>query len=495
MSTKSNVRKYSLYKSDNITDEFVKIKHRGKIYTPDYLVKIILDRGGYRGSHILQKHVIDNSCGDGQFMIYIVSRYCKEYLKKSEDVDGLKKELELYIHAIDIDKRELEICKGRCDEVASVYGVEGVQWDFVNGNAMTTNEYNGKMDFVVGNPPYVRIHNLDEDIALVKDHMFCKSGMTDLYILFYEIGIKMLNKTGVLAYITPSSFFTSLAGREMRKYLVDNNLLISVCNLKHFQAFNATTYTAIIVLRRNNHKDSVKYAEFDAESLSAVEVSTLSRDDYVIDGKFYFSDKSLLAFLRAVLECDSTHDFSVKNGYATLADKIFINDFNFKSKFIIPVIKASCARWTTALYPYDKNGNLYGESELFKDENVKNYLLEKKATLVNRSNEKDSAKYWYAFGRSQAIGDTYRNKLALNTLLKTKNDIKLIEAGSGTGVYSGLYIVSDTIPLHKLKNAIVSDDFCEYVAMLGKYRRGGYYTYSSKDVTRFLNYKLSKEKS
>lgn len=495
MTTKSNTPRYSLYKTKSETDEFIKIKHRGKIYTPDYLVKIILDRAGYCGSGILKKHVIDNSCGDGQFMIYVVDRYCKEYLKKSGDVSGLKRDLELYIHAIDIDKGELEICKRRCDEVASTYGIDGVDWDFINGNAMIINKYDGKMDFVVGNPPYVRIHNLGEDTALIKSYTFCKNGMTDLYILFYEIGIQMLNKTGVLAYITPSSFFASLAGREMRSHLIENNLLTSVCDLKHFQAFNATTYTAIIVLRRNNHKDSVKYAEFDAESLSAVEVSTLSRDDYVIDGKFYFSDKSSLAFLRAVLECDSTHDFSVKNGYATLADKIFINDFNFKSKFIIPVIKASCARWTTALYPYDKNGNLYGESELFKDENVKNYLLEKKATLVNRSNEKDSAKYWYAFGRSQAIGDTYRNKLALNTLLKTKNDIKLIEAGSGTGVYSGLYIVSDTIPLHKLKNAIVSDDFCEYVAMLGKYRRGGYYTYSSKDVTRFLNYKLSKEKS
>lgn len=495
MTAKSNTPRYSLYKTKSETDEFIKIKHRGKIYTPDYLVKIILDRAGYCGSGILKKHVIDNSCGDGQFMIYVVDRYCKEYLKKSGDVSGLKRDLELYIHAIDIDKGELEICKSRCDKVVFAYGIEGVEWDFINGNAIVIDKYDGKMDFVVGNPPYVRIHNLDEDVALIKNSAFCKNGMTDLYILFYEIGIQMLNKTGVLAYITPSSFFTSLAGREMRRYLIENNLLISVCNLKHFQAFNATTYTTIIVLGKNNCKEYVDYTEFDAESLSVVEVSSLSRDDYLIDEKFYFSDKNSLAFLRAVLECDSTHDFSIKNGYATLADKVFINDFNFKSKFIIPVVKASCAKWTTALYPYDKNGNLYGESELFKDENVKNYLLEKKATLVNRSNEKDAVKYWYAFGRSQAIGDTYRDKLALNTLLKTKKDIKLIEASSGTGVYSGLYVVSDTIPLHKIKDAIMSDDFCKYVAVLGKYRRGGYYTYSSKDVVRFLNYELSKEES
>ena len=94
MTAKSNTPRYSLYKTKSETDEFIKIKHRGKIYTPDYLVKIILDRAGYCGSGILKKHVIDNSCGDGQFMIYVVDRYCKEYLKKSGDVSGLKRDLE-----------------------------------------------------------------------------------------------------------------------------------------------------------------------------------------------------------------------------------------------------------------------------------------------------------------------------------------------------------------------------------------------------------------
>ena len=35
---------------------------------------------------------------------------------------------------------------------------------------------------------------INENAISVKEHIFCKSGMTDLYILFYEIGIKMLIK-------------------------------------------------------------------------------------------------------------------------------------------------------------------------------------------------------------------------------------------------------------------------------------------------------------
>ncbi|MEJ3568453.1 Eco57I restriction-modification methylase domain-containing protein [Ureaplasma parvum] len=63
------------------------------------------------------------------------------------------------------------------------------------------------MDFVIGNPPYVRIHNLIKEPNLIKNYLFSNKGMTDLYIIFYEIGIKMLNKNGILCYITPSSFF------------------------------------------------------------------------------------------------------------------------------------------------------------------------------------------------------------------------------------------------------------------------------------------------
>ena len=87
-------QKYSLYKNNSLTDEFIKVKHRGKIYTPDYLVEIILDRGGYTGTRILKKHVIDNSCGDGQFMIHVVDRYCKTFLENSHDLQELKKQLE-----------------------------------------------------------------------------------------------------------------------------------------------------------------------------------------------------------------------------------------------------------------------------------------------------------------------------------------------------------------------------------------------------------------
>ena len=479
-----------VYKNDSPTDEFVKIKHRGKIYTPDYLVDDILNQGHYFIGNINKKHVIDNSCGDGQFMIHIVDRYCIDFLQDNSDISKLKKELETYIHAIEIDNDELEICKQRCEQVANLHGVENVKWDFVNGDTMKTTKFNGKMDFVLGNPPYVRVHNLNEDFDSVKSFVFGNGGMTDLYIVFYELGLMMLNKTGILCYITPSSFFTSVAGTNMRNYLVNNQILESICDLKHFQPFNAITYTTIVCINKGIKTNEVHYYEFDNEKLVQFHVANLELNDYFINNCFYFSTKDNLKLLAKILGNFRHADVFIKNGYATLADGVFIGDFPFKSKHIIPVLKASRAKWTSIIYPYDKNSKLLSESEIKKDKSLYDYLLSKKSELVKRSNENDSNEYWYAFGRSQALNDTFKNKISINALIRTSDDLKLIDVPAGSGIYSGLYIISDSISMKDIKTVLLDREFGIYISLLGKYKSGGYYTFSSKDVKYYLDYKL-----
>ena len=79
------------------------IKHSGQVCTPDFLVSTILDYAGYISGSILQKHVIDNSCGDGAFLCEIVSRYCEDYISTNSSTNGLRQELETFIHGIELD--------------------------------------------------------------------------------------------------------------------------------------------------------------------------------------------------------------------------------------------------------------------------------------------------------------------------------------------------------------------------------------------------------
>lgn len=465
-------------------------KKAGRFYTPGYIVNNILALSGYEEEKILKKHVIDNSCGDGAFIAEIVDRYCKEAKKAGYSQEEIRKDLSTYIHGIEVEPLELNKCRERAKKVAEHYGIENVEWDLICDDALAVDKYDGTMDFVLGNPPYVRVHNLECSLNAVKKFSFAQKGMTDLFIAFYEIGLRMLNENGILGYITPSSFFNSLAGLCMRKKFVAENLLEKVVDLKHFQAFESTTYTTMVVLRKGKESEEVDYYQFNEENLTSYYVDTLVPGQFFVADNFYFAKCQDLELLRDIYRNKRSCDVSVKNGYATLCDSVFVNEYNFISQFVIPVIKASRGYTKKIFYPYDKTGKIIEETEIQKDEKIYTYLLKNKESLLNRSNDKNAQRYWYAFGRSQAINDTYKNKLSINSLLRTKDDLKFGFAPAGTGVYGGLYIVSDSIDMEAIKMALKSDEFIRYIALLGKYKSGGYYTYSSKDVKKYLDYKL-----
>ena len=461
-------------------------KTHGRIYTPDYIVLNIFDLSGYKGKNILRKHVIDNSCGDGAFLTLIVKEYCNEFLKQSSDTSLLQKELETYIHGIELDEVEANKCKENMKNVGRLFDVT-FNPDVIAANTLDVHCFDGKMDFVLGNPPYVRVHNLGDSYSQIKSFKFAEGGMTDLYITFYEVGLNMLNKNGVLSYIAPSSWFTSVAGTNMRNYFKQHSLIKSICDLKHFQPFNATTYTCITTLSFNKN-DEIKYYLYDGCRKCPVFIEKLSYDDICIDNSFYFASKDNLKTLRRILETDKKDDgVEVKNGFATLADGIFIsNKFDFSSKWIIPIYKASTGQWKECIFPYF-DGKLVSIDELKKDKKLFDYLSSFEDSMSKRS--LDVGTPWYGFGRSQGIIDVAEKRIAINSLVRSVDDIKLQIIEPGSGIYSGLYILTK-LPIETIATYLKNEEFVKYVSLLGKYKSGGYYTFSSKDIKKYIMYKV-----
>lgn len=52
-------------------------KHKtlGQVFTPTWIVSEILNLVGYNDDNILDKYILEPSCGDGVFLMEIVERY------------------------------------------------------------------------------------------------------------------------------------------------------------------------------------------------------------------------------------------------------------------------------------------------------------------------------------------------------------------------------------------------------------------------------------
>jgi len=454
-----------------------KIKKLGQVYTPEYLVKLILDEAGYVSGNILKQHIIDNSFGDGAFLVEIVKRYISDAKLNNYTDLQIKADLQTYIHGIEIDNEAYQIAKSRLNEVFQA------DYDLRNANTLNVSDLDGKMDFVVGNPPYIRVHNLGADFERVKSFSFVQKGMIDLYIVFYEIGIRMLNKTGVLAYVSPSSWWTSIAGKGLREFLIENKILYKIIDLGHFQPFpKIMTYTAIVVLDSKQH-ESITFSSFNGEKVTKID--ELSLEILESEGNFYFSDKKSLEALKKIKNYSSSESFSVrvKNGFATLADKTFLNTKDLNSPYIIDAVKATTGKWHKMIFPYDSSGKIIEETLFKKDMAYSRLKLDYEQLSKNPP--------WYGYGRSQAIKDVQNEKMSINSTIVNVESLRITKVPKGFGVYGGLYIVGfSSEQQQKIVSILETDEFMNYVRSLRKYRSGGYYTFSSKDLQKFLEYKL-----
>lgn len=465
------------------------VKYSGQIFTPPFLVNVILDYAGYHSAAVLRKHVIDNSCGDGAFLCEIVTRYCQAYFDANLSKPELKRDLETYIHGIELDDEAYANCLYNLDHVAAGYGLNDVRWNVIHGNALEITDFNKKMDYVVGNPPYIRVHHLENTYKSVKKFAFAQDGMTDIYLVFFELGLRMLHKKGRLCYITPSSWLSSVAAANMRRHIALNRTLAGLIDLGHFQAFGqVTTYTMISLFDLSVRNASVDYYTYSPSTSDKEFVDTIAYENLFVAGKIYLGRTQDVVKLKHIFSTPCKKYCSVKNGFATLADKVFIQDVAF-DKFTIPVLKASTAQWHKGFFPYDKKGRPVGKELLFADEQVREYLERHKPELLKGRTE-EQCPGWYLYGRTQALKDVYEDKIAVNTMVKDVDSVKLTEVPAGCGLYSGLYILTK-VPCQVICSILRNDRFIAYLRMLKNYKSGGYYTFNSKALEYYLNYKIS----
>ncbi|MEA1951640.1 MAG: Eco57I restriction-modification methylase domain-containing protein, partial [Planctomycetota bacterium] len=118
----------------------------------------------------------------------------------------------------------------------------------------------GGFDAVIGNPPYIRIQTMKEWAPAEVDfykrkYVAASKGNYDIYVVFVERGLSLLNAAGGLGFILPHKFFNAAYGVPLRTHLTEGKHLSQIVHFGSEQVFSAaTTYTCLLFLSKGHSR-------------------------------------------------------------------------------------------------------------------------------------------------------------------------------------------------------------------------------------------------
>src|SRR5699024_2476579 len=115
-------------------------------------------------------------------------------------------------------------------------------------------------DVVIGNPPYIHFEDMEEEDRVFYKNLKYKTYASkgDIYSLFYEHGINLLKKGGILTYITSNKWMKAGYGKNLRNYLVENTNPSILIDLGEGIFENATVDTNILITTKEDFNQEVR---------------------------------------------------------------------------------------------------------------------------------------------------------------------------------------------------------------------------------------------
>jgi len=469
-------------------------KQNGIVFTPewvvDFMIEEVLNSQKIKGN----EKILDAGCGEGVFITIAAQKFAKLSGKKIEKV------IEDNIYFIDISKEYVEKTKQNLQKLSKN---KTTKYNTITDDFCFHN-FDETFDFIIGNPPYVRIQNLNERKDLLqKNYITASSGSIDLYFCFFEQALKLLSKNGKISFITPNSHFYSAAGKNLRNLILRH--LTKIVNFDHFQVFkDATAYTAITFLQKAK-TDSFLYAENFKNNCRDIEFKKISAQHMRPERWEFFDEKYLDKIVKLNEKYSTLQEVAdIHYGIATLKDELYIftpnksdNQFHYFGEFkieknlCVPIIKASTYKGVYQnlflIFPY-KNEKVISH-DIFKKNypEAYRYFLRQRDILGTRD-KGDGKNYeeFYAFGRNQGLKTSFGKKIITSTMNLAPH-FYVIE-NEKTSFYAGYCVKpKNNIDLYELCGVLNSDLMKEHISSVSKSYRGGYKSYAKSFLKDFVH--------
>jgi len=452
--------------------------------------------------------ICDPACGSGDFLVPIAEEICRRLRNAPKESQYLYESTLGKLTGYDIDAEAVHDCKLRLSETAnSILGEQYVTdfWRIHEVDALEAWKQDEQcFDWVIGNPPYVRIQHLESgrrDQIYRGDWRYFQ-GASDLYIVFYELGLRLLKDGGNLLYISPSGWIRNQAGAFMRDDLNASHGIVSLWDFRDHQVFHGvSTYTCIAHIRKGGQGMATQTYQWNDGAF------TNSCDLLKLDARWAIVNKNIAkSYSNQNLKLGDIADIRV--GIQTLADKVFIVPIiEWEPEFVIValndtlrpievgavrrILKASVLKngkdkvERVAIYPYAETGKLLPEkefAEIFPLAYL--WLSENKDRLLGRDKGTFNPTKWYGYGREVSIRGALGRKILTSTMNPSPNF--QICNDPNTLFYSG-YCVKPRIDitLEDLRDELNSPEMDQHVRAFAQPFQGGWFSYAKRYIQDF----------
>lgn len=151
---------------------------------------------------------------------------------------------------------------------------------------------NGGFDIVIGNPPYVDIKKLNNiDVKYYFSNYVTCENRINLYSIFIEKGLKILNDNGILSFINPNSMLVNSSYLKLRKLIIDS--LDKVVKLPDNVFSDAKVETIIFELNKRKADSKIKVINYSKNEI-IVEIDDsktiiFDKKDWELDANLTFN--------------------------------------------------------------------------------------------------------------------------------------------------------------------------------------------------------------
>jgi hypothetical protein len=436
------------------------IKENGVVFTDNHICNIIIEKINPKINDI----ICEPSVGKGVFVFSLL-----EFFRKSYTIEDLVDFFNNRLYCYDINSNFLSEFKELVRNYFKLLNYNG----YLNFDNIIEGDFllqNLNYDVIIGNPPYVRIQNMDKDY-LGKLKLELKSvslGNVDLYYAFLEKSLSHSKKVG---FIIPNSFIKNKSGSFIREIIKDRLTYIYDFGSKKVWS-NISTYTSIVICE----EAASNYMTYETTKINVNKnKNELSKNKWIF-GDVVDGENKLINMIN-----------HYSGGLATIKDEVFKmdsydNQYCYKNGHRIE--KAICMKYIKAttsrsfndckyiIYPYI-NGKIIDEDVLRVQYPLcYEYLLSRKDDLLTRDKGKtDKYDSWYAYGRRQGLlKDKQGDSLVLPLTFLKSRDLHFIEIPENEDclVLSGILVDIKGGMKDEFIRIVTSEDFYKYCEMNNK---------------------------